>query len=83
MTITITIIKNHTNAKASHIPAHPKRLGIRVVRSCVNAAQYLTMHQIAMAAKLYSDISVQLTNFKWSADRSWLENPPQTFMQDR
>ncbi len=65
------------------ISLRTQSLGIRVVRSCVNAAQYLTTHQIAMAAKLYSDISVQLTNFKWSADRSWLENPPQTFMQDR
>ena len=30
-----------------------------------------------MAAKLYSDIFVLLSNFKRSADRSWLENPPQ------
>lgn len=32
-----------------------------------------------MAAYLYSDIYVLLSNFKLSADRSWLENPPQTF----
>jgi hypothetical protein len=36
-----------------------------------------------MAAQLYSDIFVLLTNFKRSADRSWLETPPQTFMQGR
>ncbi len=36
-----------------------------------------------MAVKLYSDIFVLLTIFKWSADRLWLETPPQTFMQGR
>jgi len=36
-----------------------------------------------MAAYLYSDIFKLLTNFKQSADRSWLETPPQTFMQNR
>ena len=39
--------------------------------------------QIAMAGKLYSDIFVLLINFKRSADRLWLETPPQTFMQGR
>jgi len=36
-----------------------------------------------MAAQGYSDIFVLLTNFRWSADRSWLETPPLTFMRDR
>jgi len=36
-----------------------------------------------MAVNSYSDIFVLLTNFKQSADRSWLETPPRTLMQDR
>ena len=36
-----------------------------------------------MAAYLYSDIFVLLSNLKQPIVRSWLETPPQTFMQTR